>query len=157
MRILSFGAGVQTTALAILAARGDVEPFDVLVFADTGGSPCSIRCLRRNRVAGRGIVSSEGGTMSDCEKCRSLEAQIAEMQAEISGWERKWPYIESSGHYCDGMSAAWQDAQRLVAVLPRPYDLRDIAGALARIKNYEHLVHMLNQWADRIEEVLRDG
>jgi len=37
MRILSFGAGVQTTALAVLAATGEVEPFDALVFADTGG------------------------------------------------------------------------------------------------------------------------
>ena len=37
MRILSFGAGVQTTALAILAAKREIEPYDALVFADTGG------------------------------------------------------------------------------------------------------------------------
>ena len=36
MRILSFGAGVQTTALAILAVQGKM-PVDVVVFADTKG------------------------------------------------------------------------------------------------------------------------
>lgn len=34
-RILSFGGGVQTTALAIMAAQGEVE-VDEVVFADTG-------------------------------------------------------------------------------------------------------------------------
>ena len=35
-KILSFGAGVQTTALAILANQGKVK-YDVAIFADTGG------------------------------------------------------------------------------------------------------------------------
>lgn len=36
-RFISFGAGVQTTALAILTARGKVEdPAELMVFADTG-------------------------------------------------------------------------------------------------------------------------
>lgn len=38
MKILSFGAGVQTTALVIMAASGDLGfPIDVVVFADTKG------------------------------------------------------------------------------------------------------------------------
>ncbi len=36
MRVLSFGAGVQTTALAILVAQGKVK-VDTVVFADTKG------------------------------------------------------------------------------------------------------------------------
>src|SRR3990167_11264180 len=36
MKVLSFGAGVQTTALAILVAKGKVKT-DVAIFADTGG------------------------------------------------------------------------------------------------------------------------
>jgi 3'-phosphoadenosine 5'-phosphosulfate sulfotransferase (PAPS reductase)/FAD synthetase len=35
LRILSFGGGVQTTALAILVAQGKVKA-DAVVFADTG-------------------------------------------------------------------------------------------------------------------------
>jgi len=38
LRIISFGAGVQTTALAIMNAQGRIEhPTTTLVFADTGG------------------------------------------------------------------------------------------------------------------------
>lgn len=36
MRILSFGGGVQTTALAVMWVRGEVEA-DFCVMADTGG------------------------------------------------------------------------------------------------------------------------
>ncbi|HEY6794050.1 MAG TPA: hypothetical protein VI248_05150 [Kineosporiaceae bacterium] len=39
LRVLSLGAGVQSTALLILAARGDLEPLDAAVFADTGWEP----------------------------------------------------------------------------------------------------------------------
>ena len=36
MKVLSFGGGVQTTALAVMIVKGEVET-DVMVFADTGG------------------------------------------------------------------------------------------------------------------------
>lgn len=38
-RILSLGAGVQSTALALMSARGELPPLDFAVFADTGGEP----------------------------------------------------------------------------------------------------------------------
>lgn len=38
-RILSLGAGVQSTALLILAARGQFEPIDAAIFSDTGWEP----------------------------------------------------------------------------------------------------------------------
>lgn len=37
MRLLSFGGGVQTTALAVLLVRGEVAPVDHIVMSDTGG------------------------------------------------------------------------------------------------------------------------
>lgn len=42
MRVLSLGAGWQSTTLAILAARGDLEPLDAAVFADTGWEPAAV-------------------------------------------------------------------------------------------------------------------
>jgi hypothetical protein len=40
LRVLSHGGGVQTTALCLMAARGDIGPMpDVAIFADTGGEP----------------------------------------------------------------------------------------------------------------------
>jgi hypothetical protein len=42
MRVLSLGAGVQSTALAVLAGRGELEPLDAAIFADTGWEPAAV-------------------------------------------------------------------------------------------------------------------
>lgn len=42
LRVLSLGAGVQSTTLALMAARGEIEPPDCAIFADTGWEPKSI-------------------------------------------------------------------------------------------------------------------
>lgn len=39
LRVLSLGAGVQSTTLALLAARGEIEAPDCAIFADTGWEP----------------------------------------------------------------------------------------------------------------------
>lgn len=39
LRVLSLGAGVQSTTLALMAARGEIAPPDLAVFADTGAEP----------------------------------------------------------------------------------------------------------------------
>lgn len=39
LRILSLGAGVQSTTVALMMIRGDIEPADHVVFADTGWEP----------------------------------------------------------------------------------------------------------------------
>jgi hypothetical protein len=36
LRVLSLGAGVQSTTLALMAAHGEIEPPDCAIFADTG-------------------------------------------------------------------------------------------------------------------------
>lgn len=43
MRVLSLGAGVQSTTLALLAAAGDIDPMpDCAIFADTGAEPAAV-------------------------------------------------------------------------------------------------------------------
>lgn len=42
LRVLSFGAGVQSTTLALMAARGEIERPDCAIFADTGWEPRSV-------------------------------------------------------------------------------------------------------------------
>jgi hypothetical protein len=43
LRILSLGAGVQSTALALMAAHGAIEPMpDAAIFADTGDEPTAV-------------------------------------------------------------------------------------------------------------------
>ena len=39
LRILSLGAGVQSSALAMMAAHGDIEPVEAAIFADTQAEP----------------------------------------------------------------------------------------------------------------------
>lgn len=39
IRTLSLGAGVQSTALVLLACEGMIKPFDAAIFADTGWEP----------------------------------------------------------------------------------------------------------------------
>ena len=42
LRILSLGAGVQSTTLALMAARGEIEAPDCALFADTGWEPRAV-------------------------------------------------------------------------------------------------------------------
>ncbi len=42
LRVLSLGAGVQSTTLALMAARGEIEAPDCAIFADTGWEPAAV-------------------------------------------------------------------------------------------------------------------
>lgn len=42
LRVLSLGAGVQSTTLALMAAHGEIEPPDCAIFADTQAEPASV-------------------------------------------------------------------------------------------------------------------
>lgn len=42
MRVISLGAGVQSSYLALQCARGEMEPADHAVFADTGDEPAAV-------------------------------------------------------------------------------------------------------------------
>lgn len=42
LRILSFGAGVQSTTLLMLSLAGDLGPLDAVIFADTGYEPRAV-------------------------------------------------------------------------------------------------------------------
>jgi hypothetical protein len=44
LRVLSLGAGVQSTTLALMAAHGEIGPMsDCAIFADTGWEPSAVR------------------------------------------------------------------------------------------------------------------
>lgn len=42
LRVLSLGAGVQSTTLALMAAHGEIEPVDCAIFADTQSEPKAV-------------------------------------------------------------------------------------------------------------------
>lgn len=52
LRILSLGAGVQSTTLALMAARGEIDPVDCAIFSDTQSEPLAVYThLARLRTA----------------------------------------------------------------------------------------------------------
>lgn len=52
LRVLSLGAGVQSTTLALMAAHGEIEPVDCAIFADTQSEPQAVYThLRKLRAA----------------------------------------------------------------------------------------------------------
>lgn len=42
LRVLSLGAGVQSTTIALMAARGEIRAPDCAIFADTGDEPAAV-------------------------------------------------------------------------------------------------------------------
>ncbi len=43
MHVISLGAGVQSTTMALMAAHGEIEPMpDAAIFADTGAEPTAV-------------------------------------------------------------------------------------------------------------------
>lgn len=42
LRVLSLGAGVQSTTIALMAAVGEIEPPDLAIFADTQSEPAAV-------------------------------------------------------------------------------------------------------------------
>jgi hypothetical protein len=42
VRVLSLGAGVQSTTVALMIARGDLPPVDCAIFSDTGWEPAAV-------------------------------------------------------------------------------------------------------------------
>lgn len=52
LRILSLGAGVQSTTLALMAAKGEIDPVDCAIFSDTQSEPKAVYAhLERLRAA----------------------------------------------------------------------------------------------------------
>lgn len=56
LRVLSLGAGVQSTALLLMSVRGEIERLDCAIFADTAWEPAAVYAhldwLEREAVAG---------------------------------------------------------------------------------------------------------
>lgn len=65
MRVLSLGAGVQSTTVLLLALDGRIAPYDEIVFADTGDEPAAVyeHLDRLDKVATISRVSR--GRLSD--------------------------------------------------------------------------------------------
>lgn len=86
-RVLSFGAGVQSTTLLLMACRGVLPKFDYVVFADTGWEPEAVYshlewCKGEAAKAGMTIhVVSNGNIFTD-----AMNSQIRGTLADGKRW-----------------------------------------------------------------------
>lgn len=70
IRVLSFGAGVQSTTLLYLALNGEIEPFDYVLFSDTGWEPRAVyahlwKCAERCADGGVPLLVVSKGNIRD--------------------------------------------------------------------------------------------
>lgn len=90
-RILSFGGGLQTTAMAILVAQGKLE-IDEAVFADTGAEKPETYWYMENyikQIMPITILPAEnGGLKSYCEKYRIIPSVVDKWCTRIFKVER---------------------------------------------------------------------
>ena len=76
LRVLSLGAGVQSTALALMIAKKEVPMVDFGVFADTQGEPDYIyKHLKwlEKQLPYRLIITSKGDLTDNCLRALSGE------------------------------------------------------------------------------------
>ena len=77
MRILSLGAGVQSSTLAFMAESGHIDPIDCAIFSDTGAEPQRVykwlEYMRKTIKSYPIYVVSRGNLKEDLEKYSSGE------------------------------------------------------------------------------------
>jgi hypothetical protein len=81
LRIISLGAGVQSTTMALMAAHGEITPMpDYAIFADTRDEPAAVyehlRWLMSPNVLPFRVHVATAGSLSDALKSGNEEARI---------------------------------------------------------------------------------
>ena len=85
LRILSFGAGVQSSAVARMSIIGELPPFDHVIFADTGDEPESVY---ENMEWWQKRFTDAGVTFHNVGLKRSISEQL---RAVVAGDEKAIP------------------------------------------------------------------
>ena len=81
LRVLSLGAGVQSTTLALMVGKGEVPMVDFAIFADTQGEPDYIyKHLKwlKDKVPFEILVTSKGDLTDNCLRALSGEKKTAD-------------------------------------------------------------------------------
>jgi hypothetical protein len=81
INIISLGAGRQSTAMALMAAHGEITPMpDAAIMADTGDEPAwvyeTMRWLRSGNVLPYPVIVTSAGCLSDALLAGNDEARI---------------------------------------------------------------------------------
>ena len=133
LRVLSLGAGVQSTTLALMAACGEIEPIDYAIFADTQSEPQAVYDhLARLRAPGvlpfPVIVISKG----------SLRQEILDASAGKRGAWGRPPLFLVNPDGSDGMTR--RQCTGDYKIDPIGKEVRRLAGIRPRSPGPRHVV-----------------
>lgn len=119
MRVLSLGAGVQSTTLALMAAAGEIERPDCAIFADTGWEPAKVYAHLAKLEAALPFPTYR-------VSAGNLRTDILAKSAGSVGRFASVPWFTSNG----GMSPRQCTSEYKIAPINRK--LRDLLGAQPR-------------------------
>lgn len=149
LRVLSLGAGVQSTTLALMAAHGEVGPMpDCAIFADTGWEPAAVMdhlaWLMSPNVLPFPVHIVSAGNIRD----NLLEAAAGERWASIPAFTRT---VRASGRVDIGMIR--RQCTTEFKIVPIRRKVRELAG-LARRRS--PTTPVVEQWIGiSTDEVIR--
>lgn len=96
-RILSLGAGVQSTTVLLLIREGELPPIDCAVFADTGWepqavyqhlewlktvAPCPVHIVSQGNIRDDALVSQVGGRKSEGSRWASIPFRVLQANGD---------------------------------------------------------------------------
>lgn len=130
-RVLSFGAGIQSTTLLLMACRGFLPLFDAVVFADTGWEPKAVYdhlewCKGEASRAGMTVsVVSKGNIFHD-----AMNSRLCGSRTEGQRWV-SMPYFLKSPTGKDGKTDRQCTAEYKIGPLDR-FVRREVLGLKPR-------------------------
>jgi len=125
MRILSLGAGVQSTTLALMAARGEIAPIDHAIFADTQSEPAGVY-THLARLMVPGVLPFPVHIVSK----GSLRQEILDASAGKRGAWGRPPLLIRNPDGSDGMTR--RQCTGDYKVIPIQREIRRLAGISRR-------------------------
>ncbi|MEQ1403853.1 hypothetical protein ABK249_02810 [Neorhizobium sp. Rsf11] len=129
LRVLSLGAGIQSTTLLLMAAHGEIEKPDVVIFADTGAEPGVVyehlKWLSNSQVQPFEIITVSAGSILD-----DLRQQVAGNPVRNQGRAPCAPFYTSGR---DGRGAPLRrQCTSHYKIEPIQRKIREIMGFKAR-------------------------
>lgn len=136
LRVLSLGAGVQSTAILLLACENSVMKFDAAIFADTGWEPKQVydhldRLEEVAKAAGIPVYRVSSGNIR--EDALDETKRFATMPLYVLGPEYEVTVVDDE-RPCHAPDCGWYEhAQAREDILLFDPDSDDLAERLARV------------------------
>jgi hypothetical protein len=132
LRVLSLGAGVQSTTIALMAARGEIAPIDYAVFADTQSEPRAVY-EHLSKLLAPGVLPFPVSVVTR----GSLKQEILDASAGKRGAWGRPPLFIRNPDGSKGMTNRQCTQDYKLALIDR--EVRRLAGIKPRSRGPKHI------------------